>query len=99
MANGSLQYLPQGHHLLVRGVVCRRLAAVRHRLFEPVDAVVLYLAGGDFRLDQAAEERHQVPGCSGVLTPEISFAPLSLRDDVVFAQVLFGGLTEGSPGF
>ena len=99
MTDGSFQYLPQGHDLLVHGIVCRRLTAFGHRLFKSVDTVLLYLAGTDFRQDQAAKERHQVPGCSGVLTPEIGFAALTLRDDVVFAQILLRGLAKTFPRF
>ena len=88
------QGLAQRHDFVVHGAMCRRLAAFLHRLFVTMNAVFLDLAGSDFREAQMAEERHQVHLRPPVLAFDVDLAALALRDDVVFAQVLFGSLAE-----
>ena len=64
----------------------------------PVKPVFLNLSGGDFREAKMAEERKQVDGRAPMQAADILLAALASRDDVVFAEVLLGGLPEGLLG-
>jgi hypothetical protein len=54
-----------------------------------LNSVFLDLAGRDFREAHVAEKRDQVSLRPAVLSSDVVFVALALRDDVVFAQVLF----------
>jgi len=79
----------------MHGVAGRRLAALGRRLFEPMNSVFLYLAGGNFREAQGTEERHEVHTRPPVLAVDVNVAALALGDEVVLAQELFRGFAEG----
>ena len=86
VAHGCFQGLPESHELLMDGVMSRRFAVLGHRLFVAMNAVVLDLAGSNFRQAQLTEERHQVPLRAPLLAFHVDFAALALRDDVVFTK-------------
>ena len=79
----------------MHGVIGRWLAALGDGFFMPVNPVLLNLAGGDFRKAQMAEERDQVVCRSLVQAPDVVLAALTLRNDVVFAEILVGRFAEG----
>ena len=82
----AVQGLSKSDPLLMHGVAGRRLAALRHRFFVAMNAVVLDLAGSNLRQAQMTEERHQVPLRPPLLAFHVDFAALALRDDVVFTK-------------
>ncbi len=78
--------LAQRHDFLVHGVMRRRFAASSPAFFKPVNAIFIDFASRDLGKHHAAEKRDQVTICTRVLSARIGRAPLSLRDDVEFAQ-------------
>ena len=88
MADRGFQRLAERHHFLMHGVMGRRLPALCGGVFIPVNSVFLNLAGGDFREAQMAEEGDQVDSRTPVQALDVVLAALTLRDDVVFAEVL-----------
>ena len=97
--DGGLHDLTQCHDFLVHGVMRRRLAAPGHRLFKTSDAVSLDFARRDFGENQATEKRNEMTVGAGMLSTRICAAALTLRDDVEFAQILFGRFAERLPAF
>ena len=79
--------LAQRDDFLVRGVMRWRFAAHSVAFFEPMDAVFVDLASRDLKKQNVAKKGDQVAICTRVLPARIGRTPLSLRDDVEFAQV------------
>src|ERR1035441_3603136 len=82
----GLKNLAQRDDFLVRGVMRRRFAAHSVAFFKPMDTVFVDRASRDLGKHHAAETRNQVAICTRVLPARIGRTPLSLRDDVEFAQ-------------
>src|ERR1017187_5371705 len=99
MPQSCLENLAQSHDFLVHGVMRQWLAAKSLAFFQPTDTVLVDLARGDFRKHHVAEERDQVAVRTRVLSTRIGRAPLSLRDDVEFAQVQLTRFAEQFPAF
>jgi len=59
-----------------------------------MNPVFLDLARSDFRDAEVAEQRHQVDAASPVLAVDVLFVTLSLGDDVVLMQVVFGHVAK-----
>src|SRR5260370_21136866 len=79
----------------MHGTPGRRLSAFLHRFLVAMNAVLLYLAGGDLGKSDVAEEGHQMnPEASAVAFNVLSIT-LALGDDLVFALELYSGFAEG----
>src|ERR1035441_5852957 len=86
--------LAQRDDFLVRGVMRWRFAAHSVAFFKPMDTVFVDLASRDLGKHHAAKKRNQVAICTRVLPARIGRTPLSLRDDVEFAQVQLSRFAE-----
>src|ERR1039458_6732912 len=91
--------LAQRDDFLVRGVMRWRFAAHSVAFFKPMDTVFIDLASRDLGKHHAAEKRDQVAICTRVLSARIGRAPLSLGDDVEFAQVQLSRFPEQFAAF
>ena len=95
MAKRSFQGLPQRHDFLMHGAVSRWLAAFSNCLLVSVNSVFLDLSCGDLRDVQVPEERDQVNARPPVLAIHVLLVALSLRDDIVLAEILFRHVAKG----
>jgi hypothetical protein len=95
VAKRCFQSLPQRHDFLVHGAVSRWLAAFSNCLLMSVNSVFLDLSCLDLRDAQVPQEGDQVNARPPVLAIHVLQVALSLRDDVVLAQILFRHLAKG----